>query len=405
MQLTHLLTDEQKAIQDTVRKFVDKEIMPIREEMEEDHSLVESVLQKLVDLGFQKGGYPPDCGGTGPFPPTTRAIIQSELARGDAGIAMAWGMNAGEFIMPALLAGNKTVVEKFAPAFCGDKLNYGCLSMTDSAGGADSENPLLKGKGLSTRAKLDGDEWVINGSKSWPSNAGLASLYLTICTTDPEAGEDGIAMIYVPADAEGLSVGKPEKKMGFRTTINASVFYDNVRVPKEYRLAGPGKDVMFYYGGLMGIAQWSSACMSLGIAQAAFDIALDYTKERKSGGKPVREWSLAAGMIADMAIGLEMMRGGIFNFGAMLEDHDSYGAPFSNAMISRGSILRVFASETCVKIANSALQLMGSNGLSPEYHLEKYLRDAHVTQLYLGGMQITRYRVIKGYYDYDVVSG
>ena len=175
-----------------------------------------------------------------------------------------------------------------------------------------------------------------------------------------------------------------------------------MRIPKEYRLAGPGKDAMFYYGGLMGIAQWSSACMSLGIGQSAFDIALDYTKERKSGGKPVREWSLAAGMIADMAIRLEMLRGGIFNFGAMLEDHDAYGPPFSNTMISRGSLLRVFASETCVFIVNQALQLLGSNGLSPEYHLEKYLRDAHVTQLYLGGMQVTRYRVVRGYYDYVV---
>jgi alkylation response protein AidB-like acyl-CoA dehydrogenase len=403
MQLTHMLTDEQKALQDMLRKFVDKEIMPIREKLEEDYSLVESVLQKLVDLGIQKGGYPPDCGGTGPFPPTTRAIIQTELARGDAGIAMVTGMNAGEFLMPALLAGNKTVVEKFAPPFCGDKLNYGCLSMTDSAAGADSENPVLRGKGISTRAKLDGDEWVINGSKSWPSNAGLASLYLTICTTDPDAGDEGIAMIYVPDDAPGLSFGKPETKMGFKTTVNASVFYDNVRVPKEYRLAGPGKDAMFYYGGLMGIAQWSSSCLSMGIAQTAFDIALDYTKERKSGGRPVREWSMAAGMIADMAVRLEMLRGGIFNLGAMYEDHEHYGPPFSNSMISRGALLRGFASEACVFIANTALQLLGSNGLSPEYHLEKYLRDALVTQLYLGGMQVTQYRVVKGYYDYFVM--
>jgi alkylation response protein AidB-like acyl-CoA dehydrogenase len=387
MQLTHMLTEEQKILRETIRKFVDKEIMPIREEMENDYSLVESVLQKLVDLGIQKGGYPPDCGGTGPFPPTTRAIIQSELARGDGGIAMVTGMNAGEFLMPALLAGNKAVVERFAPDFCGDKLNYGCLAMTDSAGGADTENPLLQGRGISARAKLDGDEWVINGSKSWPSNAGLASLYLTICTTDPDLGDDGIAMMYVPGDAEGLSFGKPEEKMGYKTNVNASIFFDNVRIPKAYRLAGPGKDAMFYYGGLMGIAQWSSACMSLGIAQAAFDIALDYTKERKSGGKPVREWSLAAGMIADMAIRL---------------DHDAYGPPFSKTMISRGSLLRVFASESCVFIANQALQLLGSNGLSPEYHLEKYFRDAHVTQLYLGGLQVTRYRVVRGYYDYVV---
>jgi len=402
MQLTHLLTDEQKILQETLRKFVDKEIMPIREEMENDYSLVESVLQKLVDLGIVKSAFPPDCGGTGPFPMTTRAIIQTELARGDGGIAMVTGMNAGEFFGPALLAGNKAVIERFAPPFCGDKLCYGCLSMTDSAAGADSENPVLQGRGISARAKLDGDEWVINGSKSWPSNAGIANFYLTICTTDPDAGDEGIAMIYVPADAEGLSFGKPEAKMGYKTNINASVFYEDVRVPKEYRAAGPGHDAMFYYGGLMGIAQWSSACMSLGIGQAAFDIALDYTKERKSGGKPVREWSMAAGVLADMAIRLEMLRGGVFNLGAMYEDHEHYGPPFAKQMISKGSLLRVFASESCVFIANSALQLLGSNGLSPEYHLEKYLRDAHVTQLYLGGMQVTRYRVVGGYYDYVV---
>jgi alkylation response protein AidB-like acyl-CoA dehydrogenase len=277
--------------------------------------------------------------------------------------------------------------------------------MTDSAGGADSENPLLQGRGISTRANLDGDEWVLQGSKSWPTNAGLANYYLTICTTDPEAGDDGIALIYVPADAPGLSFGKPEKKMGYRTTVNASVFYDNVRVPKSYRLAGAGHDAHFYYGGVMGIGQWSSSTMSLGIAQAEFDIALQYTRERKSGGKPVREWSLAAGILADMAIRLEMLRGGVYNFAYMLDHPGDYGPPFTRENISKGSLLRVFASESCVFIGNMALQLLGSNGLSPEYHLEKYLRDAHVTQLYLGGMQVTRYRVARGYYDYIVGKG
>ncbi len=150
----------------------------------------------------------------------------------------------------------------------------------------------------------------------------------------------------------------------------------------------------------MGLAQWASSLLSLGIAQAAFDIALEYTKERKSGGKPVREWSMAAGMIADMAVRIEMLRGAAYNFAWMVDHPDDYGPPFTNKMISKGSVLRVFASEACVFVVNSALQLLGSNGLSPEYHLEKYLRDAHVTQLYLGGLQVTRYRVVRGYYDY-----
>ena len=402
MQLTHMLTDEQKLLQNTIRKFVDKEIMPIRRQMEEDYSLVEGVLQKLVDLGIQRNGFTPEVGGTGPMSMVDRMIIQSELARGDPGIAMNTGMSAGEFLMPAVLVGNKTVLERFAPPFCGDKLCYGCLAMTDSAAGCDSENPLLQGRGISTRARLDGDEWVINGGKTWPPNAGFASLYLTICNTDPDAGDDGIAMIYVPADAPGLSFGKHEEKMGFKTVRNGSIYYDNVRVPKEYRLAGPGKDAMFYYGALMGLAQGSAASFCLGIAQGAFELALHYTGERKSGGIPVREWSMAAGMIADMITRLEMMRGGIFNYAAMVENSDHYGPPFSNIMISKGALLRVFATDACVFICNTALQLLGSNGISREYDLEKYVRDSLVTQLYLGGQQVSRYRVLKGYYEYVV---
>ena len=402
MHLEHLFTDEQKSIRDMMRKFVDKEIMPIREDMEKDYKLFEGILQKLVDLGIQRGGCPTEYGGTGPYPMTTRGIIQTELARGDAGIAMVTGMNAGEFLMPALHMQNKTVLDRFAPAFCGDKVCYGCLAMTDSAAGADTENPLFRGRGISTRAKLDGDEWVINGSKSWPTNAGLASLYMTICTTDPDTGDEGIAIIYVPSDAPGLSFGKPETKMGYKTSVNASIFFEDVRVPKEYRLAGPGKDAAFYYGGTLGLAQWAAACLALGVAKGAFDIALEYTKERKSGGKPVREWSMAAGILADMAMRIEMIENRIFTLSYMYAHPEEYGPPLTEKMISKGSALRIFASESCVSIANHTLQLMGSNGLSPEYHLEKYLRDALAGQLYLGGMQVVKYRIVRGYYDYVV---
>jgi alkylation response protein AidB-like acyl-CoA dehydrogenase len=251
-------------------------------------------------------------------------------------------------------------------------------------------------------AHLDGDEWVINGTKSWPTNAGIANVYMTVCTTDPELGEDGIALIYVPHDAEGLSFGKPEVKMGFRTPNNASIFYDNVRVPKEYRLAGPGVDAQFF-AGLSGTgAQKHSSTISLGTAQAAFDIALDYTKERKSGGKPVREWSMAAGILADMAIRIEMTRGALYNLSLMLDHPEAYGPPFSPQMVSKASATKVFAADMAVWVANKAAELMGSNGISPEYHLEKYLRDAKINQLWLGGQQVSRYRVARGYYEYVV---
>ena len=401
MQLKHLFTDEQNALRDMVRKFVDKEIMPIREKLEEDSNLVEQIHQKLVDLGIQKAGYPAPYGGTGPGPMTNLAILSEELARGDAGISLAVGLNGGIVLVAAIFAENKVVMDKFIPAFCGDKLNYACLSMTDSTGGADTENPLLQGRGIATRAKLEGDEYVINGSKSWPTNAGISSVYLTFCNTDPSLGEEGIALIYVPGDAPGLSFGKPETKMGFKTSINASVFYDNVRVPKEYRLAGPGADANFYYL-LMACAQWHSVTLALGIAQAAFDIALDYTKERKSGGKPVREWGLAAGILGEMAMRLEISRGAIYNLAMMLDNAEAYGPPFSKEMSSKAAITRYFAADSCGFIVNKAMELLGSNGLSPEYHLEKYYRDAKITQIWLGGQQIALYRIVQGYYDYVV---
>ncbi|MBU2498108.1 MAG: acyl-CoA dehydrogenase family protein [Proteobacteria bacterium] len=401
MNLEHLLTDEQKAMRDMLRKFVQKEIMPIREKMETDYELVESVHNKLVALGIQKAGMPPEYGGGGQHSHVAGAILCEELAKGDAGISLSVGVNS-TLLGPAMLANNKAVLDKFAPAFCGDKVCYACLSMTDAAGGADTENPLLQGRGISTRAKLEGDEYVINGTKSWPTHAGIASFYMTICTTDPAAGDEGVAMIYVPADAKGLSFGKPEAKMGFKTSINGSVFYDNVRVPKEFRLAGPGHDAHFYHGASGCIAQWHSSAISLGVAEAAFQIALEYTKERKSGGKPVREWSMAAGILADMAIRIELSKGALYNLSMMLDNPEAYGPPFAPPMISKASSTKIFAADTAVWVANKAAELMGSNGISPEYHLEKYLRDSKITQLWLGGQQVSRYRVVRGYYDYVV---
>lgn len=403
MHLEHLFTSEQKQIRDMVQDFVANEIMPVREELETNYDLVESLHQKLVDLGIQKMGYPDAYGGLlGPGARTTSGIIREEIAKADAGMSLVTGINGGAILAPAIAAGNKAVMDRFLPEFCGDKLNYACWAMTDATGGADTENPVLQGRGITTRARLDGDEYVINGSKCWPTNAGLASVYLAVCTTDPALGEEGIALIYVPADAKGLSFGKAETTMGFKTSRNGSVFFDEVRVPKEYRVAGPGKDALFHHAMADCGSQYHNACLALGIAQSAYKIALDYTKERKSGGKPVREWSLVAGILAEMAVRIEMTRAAVYNFAWMLDHPNDYPPAYSTSMISKASIVRIYAAETSVWVANKAVELLGSNGLSPEYHLEKYLRDSKINQIILGGQQVSYYRVVRGYYDYVV---
>jgi len=398
MNLEHLLTEENRQLRETIREFTKKEIIPNTKKLEADYSLVKEVHQKLVDMGIQSAGYPAEYGGGGHLSFTNMGIICEELAKGDGGISLSVGINGGLVMAPAAIAKNKAVMDKFFPAFCGGKLAYVCLSMTDEAGGADSENPLLRGSGIKTTAKLEGDEYVINGSKAWPTHGGIAECYLTICTTDPNLGDEGIALIVVPKDAPGLTFGKPEKKMLFKTSINSAVYYDNVRVPKEYRLAEPGMDARLYDMLLVGPG-WHSSTMALGIAERAFEIVLDYTGNRRGGFKPIRQHSIVAGIIADMAIGIEMMRASIYNSSYMLDHLDVYGPPFAPEFISKAAATRVFASDTAVEIVNKGAELLGSMAISEDFPYEKCLRDVKVTQLWLGGQQICRYKVARGYYD------
>jgi alkylation response protein AidB-like acyl-CoA dehydrogenase len=186
--------------------------------------------------------------------------------------------------------------------------------------------------------------------------------------------------------------------MLFKTSINSAIYYDNVRVPQEYRLVGPGMDGNIFAFATAG-AGWHSTSIALGIAERAFEIVLDYTGTRMGGGKPVRQNSMVAGIIADMAIGIDMMKASFYNLSYMMDHLDVYGPPFSPQLISKASATRVFASDMVVNIVNKGAELLGSMAISEDFPYEKLLRDAKVTQLWLGGQQICRYRVARGYYD------
>jgi alkylation response protein AidB-like acyl-CoA dehydrogenase len=404
MLLIEFLSEEDKAIRELLRRFVDNEILPRRLELEENETLVEDTLQKLTDLGLLRMGFPKDFGGEAEnISPFYHAIVSEELARGDVGISMMIGQSAGIHLGGAIAAGNKDVMEKFIPIYCGNKFARSCFSMSEPASGCDIENADMECKTVRTLARLDGDEWVINGSKVWPANAGQAEMYLTVCSTDPDLGDEGLAIIFVPKNCHGLSFGKPEQKMGFRTVKNAAIYYDDVRVPKEYRLAGPGADAKFFWAGL-AMTKIHSAMLSLGIAQGAFEKALGYTKTRRGGGKFVNQHTIVAGIIADMAIKLELSRAAVYNMEWMLHHPEIYGPPFSKEMISRCNIVKVFTADAAVWIANKGMELMGAAGYSKEYGLEKDLRDAKACQLWLGGQQVSRYDIARGYYDLNTVE-
>jgi len=394
-----ITSEEDLAFLTVIRKYVDNEMMPVRLKLDEDYSVFEKVYEGLVKLGIQKRGFSPEYGGLGIRSATTVCAITEELSRGDSGVSL------HSLIIPWCLAGamgarNKVLMDKFIPMFCGDTPRCGCLAITEPAGGCNIEDAAEHGLTIRTRAKLDGNEWVINGEKMWPSGASIADLYCVVCTTDPNQREEGMALIYVPKDTPGLSFGKAEEKMGMKVTdVNTAIYFDNVKVPKEYRAGGPGVDWQLFRANI-GWGRLTSAPMTLGNAQAILEIVIEYTKNRFYGGKPVRNHSLQAAMIADMAIGIESARAFYLSVAAMFNNRKKYGNPGEDYLMARASAAKVYACDVTETVCNRAMELMGSYGYARDYHVEKYLRDSKIIQIWLGGGQLGRLDVVQSYYPY-----
>ena len=366
------------------------------------HKIVNKILQGLTDMGIQKSAFPKEYGGGGMGSIVSAAIMHEELARGDSGIATSATVTTWAFL-PAIIAGNKVVLDHFAPTFCGDDLKLGCFAITEpggshGGGGCDIENPSLHGRKIRTIARLEGNEWVINGQKAWASNAGVSDAYCVVCTTDPDSGDEGIALIYVPAPCEGLSFGKFENKAGMEGDKNCSIYLENVRVPKEFRAAGPGKDAELFHNNVIA-ARILTGALAVGNAQGAFETVLKYTGERIVSEKPIRQHSICAGILADMAIGIETARNYYLAAAYMYDHPETYGAPVSDHMLSRASIAKVYAADVAVMVTNKAMELMGSYGYVRDYDVEKYWRDCKIIQLWEGGAQLGRFDVCRGYYD------
>jgi len=234
-------TDEDMQIVKAVREFVDGEIMPHRQDLDggwhRDEALAKKTFEKahqgLVDIGVQRAAWPESLGGLG-VSDVANEMIYEELSRGDAGIATHMGI-INWVMLPAARAGRRDLIQEFVPRICDDKPHGCCMALTEPSGGTNTEDPTLHGRTIRTLVEPDGDEWVINGHKIWPSGASVADIaYCVVCTTDPDLGDDGVALIYVPPDAKGMSFSKPFEKMGMcYTDTNCEIFFESVRVPKK----------------------------------------------------------------------------------------------------------------------------------------------------------------------------
>ena len=386
--------------------------MPVRQQVDEDwkeHKLVTPMLKEvLVDLGINAAFFPYEVGGTDlPDTCTFICVLGEEGARIDSGFTVAclcsvWGM------LPILLKPhrNMELINEFGPKFCGDKLYMGCNAMTEPASGADIENiGKLGGKTIQTTATLEGDEWVINGHKIWPTNSGeTGDLYTVVCTTKKGSSDpDDFALILVPADAEGVSVGGAYQKAGMSADMNTDIWFDHVRVPKRYRMHGPGEDLK-YFKEIVTYGNMGSAAMALGVMKNVYEIIKRWTSERIIAGKPLKEHSMVAAALSDIAINIEATSAWVHMYAREIDHPEPGGAnPWDDKMAHKTRGLALFASDAAERVCSTAMDYMGSYGYSREFDVEKHWRDSKMIGLWMGGKGLKHIENARYWYELETL--
>jgi len=408
---------EEIEMAETIRKFVDKEIMPNRQEYEggwhRDREIGAAALHKAyrrcVELGLTSSNLPVEYGGTG-LSPVVRQMINEELSRADIGMATMVGKI--HWVVSFMTAAKRAdLLKEFAPLITGGDSWTACVAITEPAGGANLEDPAMEARTVKVIAKKDGDSYIIKGHKLWPGPAGeLRNFqskdlkghlgYWTVATTNPNLGDDGLGIFFVPPDAEGLSFSKPYEKMGFIwSDENVDIWYDNVRIPARYRIdTQPGEGGRIVRGFVIGLGRLAGAARLTGLSQAVLEIVLDWTKERFIAGQPVREKSMFAGMLGEMFRAIELSRQYYLSTTWQVMHPEIYGAPWTAPMIARFSAARSFAADTAEMVTNRAMEMMGSFGYAYESHVEKYTRDFKIVKIWLGGAQRDRLDIAQGLY-------
>ena len=365
------LTEEQKGCQKLVRDFAQKEIVPIAAELDHEQRHSPEIVKKYFEIGLLHYSVPEEYGGPG-LGSLEGCLISEELGAACGGVAAALGGNILG-LTPFLIAGNPALKEELLTRHASGP-NLAAFCLTEAEAGSDVA-------GLRTTATRQGDEYVINGTKRFISNGGVASLYSVFTVEDPTRGHRGLSAFVVPAETAGVKHGKKEDKMGQRATDTREVIFDNVRVPARYRL-GEGLDGFKIAMMTLDESRASVGAAAVGIARAALEAAISYAKERVQFGKPIAAQQVIQFMLADMAKKVSAARLLCWH-AAWLRDHGK-----RNSMES--AMAKCFAGDTAMEVTTDAVQIFGGYGYMKEYPVEKYMRDAKLHQIYEGTNQIQR---------------
>ncbi len=366
------LSAEHAEIRRTVRDFAEGRIVPVADELERRGEFPHEIIREAAELGLLGVPYPESVGGTG-LDSLAYAITIEELSRASGSVGIIVSAHTSLGCNPLYVAGTPEQQERYLrPLASGQKI--GAYGLTEPGAGSDS-------RGTRTRARRDGDEWVIDGSKRFITNAGVASTYIVTAVTDREESSGKISAFIVPSDAPGFSVGRMEDKMGLHASNTGELLFDECRIPAENLLGEEGAgDKLFLKtldGGRIGIG-----AMALGLAQAAYEAASAYAKEREQFGRPIAAFQGVGFMIADMATQIDAARLLVYR-AAWLKDQ---GRPYS----TEAAMAKLYASEVSQRVTNDAVQVHGGYGYVSEYKVERYLRDAKLTEIGEGTSQIQR---------------
>jgi alkylation response protein AidB-like acyl-CoA dehydrogenase len=401
------------AIVEQLHEVVDDVIMPRRRELDGGwhhdervgHEAVEAACQALVDFGMLQAILPESLGGLGGVLKSTvvSGMMMEELGRGDAGLANDIGCVAW-FFAPALYADRLDLVEHFGKEQLLDgKMHRACVAITEAAGGVNIDDTTQQGRSIRTTARLEGGEWVIDGAKIWPSGASVADIgYLILATTDASKGEEGVALIYVPADAKGLSFSKPLETMGMcLTDVNTQIFLDDVRVPEEFRVThGTDMRDIDLFKSLATDERATTPGTVTGIMQAVLEILLDFTNDRVISGKPMRERSLYVHALGGIITAMEASRASYMQACYMFDHPEIYGQPWEKFLYCKAAAVDQAAMMAIRTQMQVAMDLMGSYSTAHEYHVEKYFRDLQQAALWLGGRYRVQMDTVLDYYPY-----
>lgn len=363
------LTEEQKMIRDMAREFTKNEIEP-RDKWMDENGFDFDLYKKVVDAGFMGINIPEEYGGGGGSAVDTTIIVH-EFAKGSASEATFLDAHwmAADLV---LFHGTDAQKKKYLPQACAGKIF--AFGLTEASAGSDAA-------GIKSTAVRSADGWVLNGGKAWITNSGVADYYIILAMTDASKGNHGISAFIVPKDAEGLTVGKFEQKMGIRGTATCELAFDNIKLPADALLGKEGDGFMMAMAALDG-GRISVAAICAGLSEHAMTVARDYANSRIAFGKPISKFQGLSFRFAEMATEIKAMEMLAFDAAAIKDSGKRCTVDAAEA--------KLFAANHSLQICIDAQQVLGGNGYSKEYHAERFVRDARIFSVAEGTNEILR---------------